>query len=434
LPKKIERQQREPTKRQLSHWQKENRRQKIIMLSGIIVIVAVLALVGSGWYMNLYKPLHTTAVKVNNTEYDTNYYIDMLAYYGLMTGNPSYIPYLGEQAVQQIVQDQLIKEAADKLNIKVTDDEINKALKDQKLADTPTRRDVVRANLLANKLLTDYFGDANNKEWGVPASAEQRKISAMFLESQKQVDAVKARLAKGENFNDIAGELSLDPFTQTNKGDLDWRPQGVVSVSVVGLNNGGSEVLDKAAFEAKLDVVGDAIADEEQTKSLGYWIIKIPEDMKDSPKSAHVMGILLGSLEDALKVKDRLAKGEDFATVAKEVSLVSSAETDGGDLGWVNEGSSLSKPVNDLVFSKKLAVNTLSDPIKDDTQKTNGGYWLIKVTGIENKNIEGQNRDVLKNKKFNEWFRILTDDPANKVENLLTEEQKAYAVQKAISR
>jgi parvulin-like peptidyl-prolyl isomerase len=399
------------------------------MITGITIIVAVLLLVGSGWYMNQYKPLHVTVVKVNDTDYDMNYYIDMLAYYGMALGDPSYIPYIGDQVVQAIEQNQLIKEAVDKINndpntktkIVVTDDEIAKALADRKLADTPTRRDAVTAGLLTQKLLSDYF----DKQ--VPATGEERKISAMLLESQSQVAAVKARLAKGDNFNDVAGELSTDAYSKTNKGDLDWRPAGVLSVSVVN-----SKVLDDAAFKATLDTVGDGVFDADATKSLGYWIVKVTE-AKTNPNTAHVLRILVGSNEDALKVKDRLAKGEDFAAVAKDVSLVQTAKDDGGDTGFVAPGT-MSTAVDAVVFAKGLPVNTVSDPIKDDTQQSKGGYWLIKVTGMENRPIDGQNRDTLKSQKLNDWLKNLMEDPNNKVVTFLTDDQKTFAATKAAGR
>ena len=42
--------------------------------------------------------------------------------------------------------------------------------------------------------------------------------------ARAQVDAVKARLDKGENFTDIAAELSLEKTSKDNKGDFGWVP------------------------------------------------------------------------------------------------------------------------------------------------------------------------------------------------------------------
>ncbi len=83
--KKAEKPKHELTKRQLSRWQQQKRRQRFILSSGILVIVAVLAVVGIGvynqWYTPEYKPLHETVIEVNDTKFDMNYYIKMLKFY-----------------------------------------------------------------------------------------------------------------------------------------------------------------------------------------------------------------------------------------------------------------------------------------------------------------------------------------------------------------
>ncbi len=54
--KKAEKPKRELTKRQLSRWQQQRRRQRIIFGSGILIIVAVLSVVGAGVYIQLVCP------------------------------------------------------------------------------------------------------------------------------------------------------------------------------------------------------------------------------------------------------------------------------------------------------------------------------------------------------------------------------------------
>jgi hypothetical protein len=76
---KSEKPQREVTKRQLSHWQRESRLQHIVTIIGAIIIVAILVIVGTGLYLDKYKPFHTTVIKVGDTEYSMDYYIDYLA-------------------------------------------------------------------------------------------------------------------------------------------------------------------------------------------------------------------------------------------------------------------------------------------------------------------------------------------------------------------
>ena len=83
----------------------------------------------------------------------------------------------------------------------------------------------------------------------------------------------------------------------------------------------------------------------------------------------HARHILVTSEADAKAVAERLKKGEDFATVAKEVSKDPSAE--GGDLGFFGRGQML-KPFEDAAFA--LEVGQISEPVQ-----TQFGWHIIKV-------------------------------------------------------
>jgi peptidyl-prolyl cis-trans isomerase C len=73
--------------------------------------------------------------------------------------------------------------------------------------------------------------------------------------------------------------------------------------------------------------------------------------------------------DEAKKVAERLKNGEDFATVAKEVSKDAGAE--GGDLGFFTRGQML-KPFEDAAFA--LDVGQISAPVQ-----TQFGWHIIKV-------------------------------------------------------
>jgi len=83
----------------------------------------------------------------------------------------------------------------------------------------------------------------------------------------------------------------------------------------------------------------------------------------------HARHILVATEAEAKEVKERLVKGEDFATVAKEKSKDPSAE--GGDLGFFGRGQML-KPFEDAAFA--LKVGEISDPVQ-----TQFGWHIIKV-------------------------------------------------------
>jgi len=417
--KKVGKPQREVTRRQLSQWQRQKRRQRIILGSGIFIIFAVLGIVGAGvysqWYIPEYKPLHQTVIRVNDAEFDMNYYIKMLKYYG--QGMPiQYMYNLADEVVTIIERNELIRQGALKLGISVSKDAVDEELKSYDLPLSEDYRDVVRMELLASKLRDEYF------EQKVPLFAEHRHILAMFLESDSQATEVRASLEAGEDFTKLASQLSLESLSKIGEGDLGWRPKGALTALL------NTSIPDEYAFSSEVGVLSQPIYDEAKTKSLGYWIIKVLE-RNEEPEQAHVQVILLGSEEEAQEVRARLENGEKFADLAQEFSQHDMSKENGGDLGWLTPNM-MSSTVDEFVFNTELE---LSQPLRDEIVRTRGGYWLVKVMGIEdNKQIEEDDRELLKAKALNEWVSALWDDPDNKVDSYLDDEKKGWAIWRAI--
>jgi len=187
------------------------------------------------------------------------------------------------------------------------------------------------------------------------------------------------------------------------------------------------------------------VYDEEVVKTLGYWLVRVLE-RDDEYKEAHIEVILLGSEEEANEVRARLEAGEDFAALAEELSQDEASRESGGDLGWLASSESstdesseeeatgmlsdkVNPVLNEFVFS--CEVGTLSQPIRDDTARTRGGYWLVKVLSIDDdKEIDEESRDLLKGNLLNDWVLGLWDNPENKVESYLDDELKAWAVER----
>jgi peptidyl-prolyl cis-trans isomerase D len=102
---------------------------------------------------------------------------------------------------------------------------------------------------------------------------EQRRVSHILLEftegdsdseasAKSQADAVVTRIAAGEDFAELAKELSADTFSGENGGDLEFLDAGVMEPS-----------FDEAAFA--LQNVGDIT--EVVKTSFGYHLIKLTE-------------------------------------------------------------------------------------------------------------------------------------------------------------
>ncbi len=421
--KKAEKPKREVTKRQLSRWQRQKRRQRIIFGSGILIILAVLSVVGSGvynrWYIPEYKPLHETVIEVNDTKFDMNYYIKMLKYYG--SGMPiQYMQFVADEVVKVIEQNELIRQEAMELGISVSDDEVDEELESYDPPLSKDYRDVVRTQLLVDRLRDEYF------EQQVPMFAGQRHILAMFLESESQANEVRVRLEAGEgDFAELAGELSLDAICKAKEGDLGWRPEGVLPLLLK------TSILDEHAFNCEAGVLSQPIYDETKTKMVGYWLIEVL-DRDEEVEYAQVKVMLLASEQEANEVRARLEAGEDFATLAEEFSQHDESRENGGDFEVLSLDM-MSSVFNEFVFDPEVELETLSQPIRDEVADTEGGYWLIKVVDIDdNRQIEEENRDLLKADALSKWVEALWDDPDNKIESYLDDEKKEWAILHAI--
>ena len=95
----------------------------------------------------------------------------------------------------------------------------------------------------------------------------------------------------------------------------------------------------------------------------------IAQSIPDKLEQVHLHIIVLASSADAEKARARLNSGEDFATVAKQVSIDTQTKQYGGDLGWVPQG--IYYAYDDVIF--KLAIGQVSEPLAS----TSGSQYLL---------------------------------------------------------
>jgi len=91
------------------------------------------------------------------------------------------------------------------------------------------------------------------------------------------------------------------------------------------------------------------------------------------PAQVHVRQVLVDSYEEAMAARQRLAAGEDFVEVSREVSRAPNA-ADGGELGFFDQGS-LTPEIDEVIFS--LEADTFSDPVQGPS-----GYHVFQVLEI----------------------------------------------------
>jgi len=409
-----------PPKKKMTHVVREKKRKnlndilKFVVFSIIAVVVGLVGVGVGKWYQDDYKPMHETVIEVNGTKFDMQYYIEMLRY---ISGEYiQFAQYFTDTALQYIEYYELLKQGAADLGITVSDKEVNAEIKKNKYNNTPAAKDMVRAGLLI-PLLEDHFGAQINP------SAEQSNLLAMFLESQAQVEAVKARLAGGESFEDIAKELSLDSATQKADGVLSWLPKGVIANIL-----GASALTDELIFGAAIGEL-NTVEDTNKNKPVGYWILQVTErstktdeDSAEETEVAKVKAILLGSKEKADEVLSLLNNGGDFDALAEEYSLIWSEES-GCVLEVEKEDNTAA--FDGFVFNSETELNVISEVIQDVERNTKGGYWIYKVTEKAVRDISETNMKMLIGNALEDWIDGFDEDSAVLAENI--EDMKKFA-------
>jgi parvulin-like peptidyl-prolyl isomerase len=417
--KKLEKSRREVTRRQRSRLQQQKRRQCLILVFAIVIVVAVLGVIGigvyQGWYVSKYKPLHEVVIEVNETEFDMEYYTKMLEFY-TRDMSADYVPFMASYVVELIERDELVRQEAIELGITVSDDEVDEELKKYDPPLSKDYRDIARTKLLLEKMRDEYFDEQ------FPEYVDQRHVMAMFLESEAQANEVITRLEAGEDFGELAAELSLDSVTKQEAGDLGWCPLGALPLMVE------SDILEESAFGLEVGVLSSPIYEETKTKSVGYWLIEvISVDYSAQPAEADVRVMLLGSEQEANDIIARLEAGEDFGELAGEYSLHTDSKEEGGQL--IVYPDTITTAFDDYVFSDEVELDTLSQPIRDDEVSSTGGYWLIKIVESEaDRQVSEEIQFMLRTNAVNRWVEELMDDPENNLVSYLDEEKIQWAI------
>jgi peptidyl-prolyl cis-trans isomerase C len=127
-------------------------------------------------------------------------------------------------------------------------------LADQVGIDEAQYREITRSVLLRQKLQ-----EAVSEE--TPLTAEQTRARHILVETEEEANAVMARLQTGEDFADLAVELSQDPGSGAEGGDLGFVPRGRFVPE-----------FDEIVFTAPVGEVNDPV----QTQ-FGWHIIEVLE-------------------------------------------------------------------------------------------------------------------------------------------------------------
>ncbi|TGE37325.1 foldase [Desulfosporosinus fructosivorans] len=256
-----------------------------------IGLFTLLLVVGIG-IGSVYATQNNIVAKVNGVEISETELQDFLLQQG------------GNDALDTLIQQSIIKQESEKQNIQVSEADIDKELAtvkatfdseeafNQALETNALTLDDLRKNIVtniqilrlleANKPITEeeikqYF-ETNKDSLAV---AEEVNASHILVATEELATEVKAKIAAGEDFADLAKQYSTDESTKDLGGNLGFFAKGEMV-----------QEFEEVAFSLEVGLVSDPVKTE-----YGYHIIKI-EDKKEAK---------VATLEDSTaKIKEAL--------------------------------------------------------------------------------------------------------------------------------
>jgi len=420
--KKIEK-PKEYTRRQLSHFQRQKRRQRIILLSGIGIIAAVILIILIGWFIGEYRPMHRTVIKINETEFKASYYIELLKMVG--AGSPGQdLDAITSTMINNIIENELVRQEAETLGIIVSDEEVKQALEEEGTPVNDVTIGLTRSQKLQTRLRDEHFSAQ------VPVSDNQVNVMAMLVESESVAAEIRDKVVNGDNFTALAKQYGQNYYSKNAPfGDFGWHPAEVLQSRFDTL------IPIDYAFSAEAGDVSPPLSDNESYKQLGYWLINVLGISTED--DAEVQALYLSNQQEAFDIKARLESGDNISALAEQYSQYTPSKENGGKLEPIarptGNATTISEVFDGYIFNPATEFGKWSDPVKDTDYWTRGGAWVVKVVDKDdNRELSTEDRTYLINNTYSDWVKQLPLKHATEIDiSGLTEEVRVWMVEQA---
>jgi parvulin-like peptidyl-prolyl isomerase len=426
------------TKKHLARLERERLQQRYLVAGTIVVLVLVIGIVIYGvldqTVLKALKPVAkvgsttvTTSAFQKEVKFQRYQYIQQLSQ---LMANPimlqfygSYVTQIqsqltspttiGQSVLDGMVEDELVKQEAQKRGITVTDAEVDQAFQEAfgffpngtltpTVTSTPFSTETLSPTQQA-LLPPTSTPDATKTVIAETATAEAVKATEQAVTTLTPAGPTSTpTLAVTETPTPAATATSnLTPTPSTT-------PTVTLTPTPYTTQGFNSEVNKFVGNLKALNYSRDDLRALIRRQLLRQKVTEaITKDVPTTAEEVWARHILVKTEDEAKKVEERLANGEKFDDVAKEVSTDTGSKDQGGDLGWFTKGQMV-KPFEDAAFA--LKIGETSQPVKSDF-----GYHVIQVLGHEVRPLTAQQLADEKTKAFQTWL-----DNAKKEKNVQT--------------
>jgi parvulin-like peptidyl-prolyl isomerase len=240
---------------------------------------------------------------------------------------------LPDQTLENLIDQQLVRQEAARRGITVSADEIDNEIKQQAAAQSVTALEATPTPAPSD--------DQQAASSGAAAAPVQATATPLPTTNPAQAGPTPAA---------TSGQANSTPAPTPTVDVKSWENQ---YLSLTGLT--------EAEFRS---MVADQLLYQKLSDAMGAEVPAFVEQI-------HVRHIVVDSEDKAKQIEDQLKNGASFEDLAKANSTDTATKDKGGDLGWLPQGK-MDPQFDTAAF--KLEVNQISDPVQ-----TYSGYEIIQV-------------------------------------------------------
>jgi peptidyl-prolyl cis-trans isomerase D len=406
------------TKKHIARLERERRQVALVKTISIIAIAFVIILVGYGILETTYLKLRQSVADVNGEPIRMGYWqervqwqrlqliqtLQLYQYYqqfGMDTsqqqqqiqGQLQSSEYMGEQVLNLLINEALIRQEAKKRGITVTDAEVEEKIQsgsefgffpDGTPTPTITPTEFTYPTLTTKQLLL-YPATSTPTAFLSPTPGP---TNTPDLAATRTSTATSAPPASPTPIPPLA-TATATPYTL--EGYKDRYGRLLDNIKSLGVK----EATYRSVYENI--IYREKLLDE------------ITKDTPHTQEQVLARHILVPDLALAKAIQGQIQRGSDFAELAKKYSQDTGSAVKGGELDWSTHDSFVTE-FADAAFSQEIGV--IGEPVK-----TQYGYHIIQVVAREQLPVSADQFEKNRQTVFDDWLTKANDDAkaANKI-------------------
>ncbi|HEY3476311.1 MAG TPA: peptidylprolyl isomerase [Anaerolineales bacterium] len=286
---------------------------------------------------------------------------------------------LGQQVLDQMVEEILIRQAAEEMGISVSEEELEQSIQetfgffpDGTPSPTVTPTEVTFPTLTSQQL-TLYPSTFTPTAVGTFTVTPTATLDPSSTAAPTSTPVPATPTPVPENATATATPYTLEGFqSEFNKT--------VESFGQFGI----SEQTIRTIFE--------------NTLLRQKVMAEVTQDVPRTEEQVWARHILVGTEAEANAALDLINQGTDFATVAQRYSEDTGSGANGGDLGWFGRGAMVPE-FEQVAFN--LEVGEISEPVQSSF-----GYHIIQVLGHNDVPLDNTQYEQKKETEFSNWLAV----------------------------